>query len=118
MAMRFLDRLPIMVVPRGFLGQPIDAGEVAGRLVDLALAGPAGRVPDIGGPEVKALAEAARGYLRVKGSRRSIFEIPVPGKTARVPRRSAGVPGSGFRKDPLRRLSAPVMATGREVTER
>ena len=89
MAMRFLDRLPIMVVPRGFLGRPIDAGEVAGRLVDLALAGPAGRVPDIGGPEVKTLAEAARGYLRVKGSRRSIFEIPVPGKTARAFREGA-----------------------------
>jgi uncharacterized protein YbjT (DUF2867 family) len=37
MVMRFLDRLPLMVVPRGFLGQPIDAGEVAGRLVELAL---------------------------------------------------------------------------------
>jgi len=36
-AMRFLDRSPLMLVPRGFLGQPIDAGEVAECLVDLAL---------------------------------------------------------------------------------
>jgi uncharacterized protein YbjT (DUF2867 family) len=84
MAMRFLDRLPVMVVPRGFLGQPIDAGEVAERLVDLAPSGPAGRVPDIGGPEVSTLADAARGYLRAKGSRRRIFEVPVPGKTAQA----------------------------------
>ena len=89
MAMRFLDRLPVMVVPRGFLGQPIDAGEVAGRLVELALSGPAGRVPDIGGPEVGTLADAARDYLRVKGSRRRIFEIPVPGKSARAFREGA-----------------------------
>jgi uncharacterized protein YbjT (DUF2867 family) len=89
MALRFLDRLPVMVVPRGFLGQPIDAGEVAERLVDLALSGPAGRVPDIGGPEVRTLAHAARSFLQAKGSRRRIFEIPVPGKTARAFREGA-----------------------------
>ena len=89
MAMRFLDRLPAMVIPRGFLGQPIDAGEVARRLVDLALSEPAGRAPDIGGPEVRTLVDAARGYLRVKGSRRRIFEVSVPGKTARAFREGA-----------------------------
>jgi uncharacterized protein YbjT (DUF2867 family) len=89
MALRFLDRLPVMAVPRGFLGQPIDAGEVADRLVELALSEPAGRVPDIGGPEVRTLADAARSYLRVKGSRRRIFEVPVPGKTARAFREGA-----------------------------
>jgi uncharacterized protein YbjT (DUF2867 family) len=119
MAMRFLDRLPGMAVPRGFLGQPIDAGEVAGRLVDLALSGPAGRVPDIGGPEVKTLAEAARGYLRVKGSRRSIFEILVPGKTARAFREGALVcPDQAYGKIRWEDFLRPVMATGREVTER
>jgi uncharacterized protein YbjT (DUF2867 family) len=118
MAMRFLDRLPVMVVPRGFLGQPIDAGEVAGRLVDLALSGPAERVPDIGGPEVKTLAEAARGYLRVKGSRRSIFEIPVPGKTARAFREGALVcPDQAYGKVRWEDFLRPVKATGREVTE-
>jgi uncharacterized protein YbjT (DUF2867 family) len=89
MALRFLGRLPVVVVPRGFLGQPIDAGEVARRLVDLALSGPAGRVPDIGGPEVGTMAGAARDYLRVKGSRRRVVEVPVPGKTARAFREGA-----------------------------
>ncbi|HEX2739685.1 MAG TPA: NmrA family NAD(P)-binding protein [Rubrobacter sp.] len=87
MAMRFLDRLPVMPIPRGFLGQPIDAGEVAGHLV--ALSGPAGRVPDIGGPEVMTLADAARTYLQIKGRRRRIFEVPFPGKTARAFREGA-----------------------------
>jgi uncharacterized protein YbjT (DUF2867 family) len=89
MVLRFLDRLPKMVVPRGFLGQPKAAGDVAERLVDLALSVPAGRVPDIGGPEVSTLADAARGYLRAKGSRLRIFEVPVPGKTARAFRKGA-----------------------------
>jgi uncharacterized protein YbjT (DUF2867 family) len=81
MALRFLGRSPVMPIPRGFLGQPVDAGEVAGRLVELS--GPAGRVPDIGGPEVGTLAGAARTYLELMGLRRRILEVPVPGKTAR-----------------------------------
>jgi uncharacterized protein YbjT (DUF2867 family) len=89
MAMRFLGWLPVMVVPRGFLGQPIDAGEVADRLVELALSGPAGRVPDVGGPEVRTLSDAARAYLEIRGRRRGIFEVPVPGKTARAFREGA-----------------------------
>lgn len=89
MALRFLDRLPLMPIPRGFRGQPIDAGEVADRLVELALSAPAGRVPDIGGPEVSTLAHAARVYLEMLGLRRRIFEFPVAGKTARAFREGA-----------------------------
>ncbi|CAN5861164.1 NAD(P)H-binding protein [soil metagenome] len=89
MALRFLDRLPVMPIPEGFLGQPIDAGEVADRLVELALSGPAGRVPDIGGPEVNTLAHAARVYLEMMDWRRRILELPVPGKTARAFREGA-----------------------------
>jgi uncharacterized protein YbjT (DUF2867 family) len=112
MAMRFLNRLPVMVVPRGFLGQPIDAGEAAGRLVELALSGPAGRVPDIGGPEVSTLADAARRYLRVKGSRRRIIEIPVPGKTARAFREGALVcPDQAYGKIRWEDFLHSVMAT-------
>jgi hypothetical protein len=55
---RALDRVPFVTpVPRGWLFQPIDASEVAGRLVELALGSSAGRVPDIGGPEVRILAD-------------------------------------------------------------
>jgi uncharacterized protein YbjT (DUF2867 family) len=89
MALRYLDRLPVMPIPKGFLGQPIDAGEVADRVVELALSGPAGRVPDVGGPEVSILADAARTYLQVTGRRRRILELPVPGKTARAFREGA-----------------------------
>ncbi len=89
MAIRFLYRLPVMAVPKGFLGQPIDVGEVADRLVELALSEPAGRVRDVGGPEVRTLNDIARGYFEVTGRRQKIFEIPLPGKMARAFREGA-----------------------------
>jgi uncharacterized protein YbjT (DUF2867 family) len=88
-AMRFMDRLPVMPVPTGLLGQPVDAGEVAGRLADLALSAPAGRAPDMGGPEVGTLAESARRYLGVIGSRKKVVEFPLLGRTARAIRQGA-----------------------------
>ncbi len=88
-AIRFLDRLPAMPIPAGLLGQPVDVGEVAGRLVELALSGPIGHAPDVGGPEVGTLAESARRYLGVVGSRKRVVEFPLPGRTARAIREGA-----------------------------
>jgi uncharacterized protein YbjT (DUF2867 family) len=85
-----LDRVPfVTLIPRGWLFQPIDAGEVAGRLVELALGLPAGRVPDIGGPEVKTLANLTQAYLSAKGSKKGVVELPLPGKTGRAFREGA-----------------------------
>ena len=81
---RLLERIPIMMAPRGFLLQPIDIGEVADRLVELSLSEPAGRVPDIGGPEIKTLPDLARSYLKATGRPRRVVEVPVPGKAARA----------------------------------
>jgi uncharacterized protein YbjT (DUF2867 family) len=44
-----LAKLPVIPVPAGFRFQPVDAGEVAGQLVELALGPPAGLVPDMAG---------------------------------------------------------------------
>ncbi len=86
---RLLERIPIIMAPRGFLLQPMDIGEVADRLVELALSGPAGRVPDIGGPEVRTFPDLARSYLKATGRRRRVVEVPVPGKAARALREGA-----------------------------
>jgi uncharacterized protein YbjT (DUF2867 family) len=88
-ALRVLDRLPVLLVPRGFVGQPIDAGEVTDRLIALALAPPAGRVPDVGGPEVLTSSELARTYLEVARHTKRLVEVPVPGRTARAWREGA-----------------------------
>ncbi|GAA4333758.1 hypothetical protein GCM10023178_47060 [Actinomadura luteofluorescens] len=59
---RVLTKVPgLMLLPRGLRDQPVDVGEVAGRLAELALAaGPARRVDDMGGPEVLTAEEMIR----------------------------------------------------------
>lgn len=75
--------------------QPIDTGEVADRLVGIALYGPAGRAPDTGGPEVRTLADLAGAYLEATGQSKRVVEVPVPGKAARAFRDGAHTTGFG-----------------------
>lgn len=72
-------RWPVIPAMSGFLVQPIDADEVAARLVGLALGEPAGRVPDIGGPEVMSVASLIRVYLRTTRRRRLVVPVWFPG---------------------------------------
>ncbi len=72
-------RLPVVPVPSGFPVQPVDADEVAARLVELALGEPAGRVGDLGGPRVSSAAELIGGYLESIGRRRRILPLWMPG---------------------------------------
>ena len=80
-----LAKLPVSPVPAGFRVQPVEADEVAARLVELTLGEPAGLVPDMGGPRVYGAAELLRGYLRASKRRpRPIVPVWLPGKAARV----------------------------------
>jgi uncharacterized protein YbjT (DUF2867 family) len=75
-----LARLPMVPVPAGFPTQPVDAGEVAARLAELTLGEPAGRVPDMAGPQVLSFADLVRGYLRASGRRRRpVLPVWLPG---------------------------------------
>ena len=71
---------PVLWALRDVRFQPIDTRDVAGRLVELIDAEPAGRVPDIGGPTVHTHAELARIYLSAHGGRRKVVSVPVPGR--------------------------------------
>ncbi|MBO1331539.1 SDR family oxidoreductase [Streptomyces sp. VRA16 Mangrove soil] len=77
-------RLPVMVLPSGVADQPIEVAEVADRLAELAGGPPAGRVADMGGPEVRGLADLAREYLRAAGKRRAVVSVPLFGRTYRA----------------------------------
>ncbi len=74
-----LARLPVVPVPAGFPTQPVDAGEVAARLAELTLGEPAGRVPDMAGPQVLSVADLVRGYLRAARRRRPVVPVWLPG---------------------------------------
>ncbi|WP_392668927.1 SDR family oxidoreductase [Streptomyces sp. LN785] len=83
LVLRILDgaaRLPVMPLPAGVRMQSVDTGEVAGRLAELAAAGPAGRVPEMGGPEVRELPELARAFLRATGRKRRIVPVRLAGR--------------------------------------
>jgi len=77
-------RLPVVPVPGGISVQPVAVSEVADRLAALVAHGPAGRVPDLGGPEVRTFPELARSYLNATGKRGPILPIRLPGKTFRA----------------------------------
>jgi uncharacterized protein YbjT (DUF2867 family) len=86
-----LAKLPVIPVPAGWKFQPVDAAEVAARLVELALGVPSGLVQDIAGPHVDEMAELMRSYLRIRGKHRLILPVWTPGKAARVVRAGANL---------------------------
>lgn len=78
--------------------QPIAEREVADRLVELAEAQPAGRVDDIGGPEILRFPDLAERWRRATGERRRIRLLRLPGATSRsfaAGHHLSGLPGYG-----------------------
>lgn len=64
--------------------QPIAVEEVGARLVELVEGRPAGRVPDIGGPERLTGRQLADEWKRYRGSRREVWPLKVPGAAFRA----------------------------------
>lgn len=77
-------RLPVWPLPTRWRSQPIDVREAADAVAEVTTTDAAGRVPDIGGPEVRTLGDLARAYRSARGLRRPVVRLPVPGKTARA----------------------------------
>ena len=88
---RVMARLPVVPVAAGFRFQPIDTGEVAARLAELALGAPAGLAPDVAGPRVYGMAELLRGYLRARGKHRLLTPVRLPGQAASAVRAGANL---------------------------
>jgi uncharacterized protein YbjT (DUF2867 family) len=86
-----MAKLPIVPLLAGFRVQPVEADEVASRLVELTLGEPAGLVPDMGEPRVYGAVELLRGYLKASNCRRPIMPVRLPGKGARAFRAGANL---------------------------
>ncbi|GAA4363493.1 SDR family oxidoreductase [Nocardioides caricicola] len=92
-ALQFVKVGPFSLVPR-MLSQPVAAREVAEALVDLAEAGPSGRVADLAGPERHDMVDLARRVARG----RHVVPVRVPGAAGRAMRSGALCPaGDGPR---------------------
>jgi uncharacterized protein YbjT (DUF2867 family) len=96
----FLDaqrRLPVtLIVPATV--QTVHIPEVAARLAELVEAGPSGRAPEFGGPELLTLREHAEQWQQAHGIRRPIWSLRLPGGFARAVREgrlTSGLPGGG-----------------------
>ncbi len=74
-----MAKLPVILLPARVKDQPIDVTEVAERLAELAEGEPAGRVDDMGGPEVRTFESLARAYLKAAGRRRAVVKVPLRG---------------------------------------
>lgn len=103
MTVQGMAKMPVIPVPAGFRFQPIDAAEVATRLVELALGKPSGLVPDIAGPRVYEMNELLRSYLSATHKHRLTMPVRLPGKAARSFRAGANL--------------APEQAVGRRTWE-
>lgn len=77
-----VSRLPVWPLPTAFRLQPIDTGEAAEAIAEYATVDAAGRVPDIGGPNVSTVRELATAYRKHRGLRRPIVRLPIPGSVA------------------------------------
>jgi uncharacterized protein YbjT (DUF2867 family) len=60
--------------------QPVDVTEVASRLADIVEAGPSGRLPDFGGPELLGIETLARRRRRITGRRCLLVRVPRIGR--------------------------------------
>lgn len=75
-----LLRAPVVFKTPGLAFQPVDVLEVAARLADIVEAGPSGRVPDFGGPELLGIETLARRRRRITGRRSLLVRAPRVGR--------------------------------------
>lgn len=81
---RGLAKLPLLLTPRGLRFEPVHIDEVAARLAEVALGEPAGRVPDIVGPEVLDIRQLADAYTDAARRRRRGLPVHIPGAVGRA----------------------------------
>jgi uncharacterized protein YbjT (DUF2867 family) len=72
------DRL-LLLLPTDLHFQPIDVGEAAERMAEVVSVGPAGRLPDIGGPKVLTLGTMAHDWMQARSRQRRIVHVPMLG---------------------------------------
>jgi uncharacterized protein YbjT (DUF2867 family) len=83
---------------RGVRVQPIGVEDVATRLVELATGEPAGRVADIGGPEILDAADILTRLQRAGRAKKAVLPLPLPGRTFaafKAGHHLTGLPGYG-----------------------
>lgn len=68
----------VIALPFAWQFQPVDASDVADRVVEAALGKPAGRLPDFGGPEVRDFKSIAGSWLKARKETRRLVNLWLP----------------------------------------
>jgi uncharacterized protein YbjT (DUF2867 family) len=79
-----LAKAPVLLLPSALRCQPVEVTEVAERLAELATGPAAGRVDDVGGPEVRDARSLAGAVLAARGKSRPMLPFGLPGRTYRA----------------------------------
>lgn len=93
-----LERLsagPVTAVPMAVPLQPISTTDAARCLASALDGGPAGMLPDRGGPRVESFAELATQWRRAKRNSGGVLAVPLPGGLARALRAGGATCPSG-----------------------
>jgi uncharacterized protein YbjT (DUF2867 family) len=90
-------RGPVLPVPMGWRVQPVDVGDVAGHVTEVAAAPPAGGVVEYGGPEEHTPADLARAWVAARAPGTHVVATPVPGRLSTAFRDGAAIPSGGAR---------------------
>jgi Sigma-70 region 2 len=62
-----------------YVGTWLPEPVLTARLAELATGPPAGRVPDMGGPEIRSAGDLVHSYLEARGRRRLVLPVRLPG---------------------------------------
>lgn len=82
-AQMLAGRGPLVIAPK-MLCQPVAVAEVAQRLVELAHSAPVGMAAELAGPEERLrMPDMIKRLARVRGDRRPVLSLGVPGKVGR-----------------------------------
>lgn len=84
--MRGAYTVGLLIADRAVLAQPVDAGEVADRIVERLRAGPLDGIEEYGGPQVMGMADAARLWLGSGGRHDRIVPVRFPGRIGQAMR--------------------------------
>src|SRR3954466_12011303 len=90
-------RGPVVPVPMNWRVQPVDVGEVAAHIAEVAAGPPVGGVVEYGGPEDLAAADLARAWATAREPGAHVVATPIPGKLSASLRDGAALPTSGER---------------------
>ena len=75
------SRVPgVTAIPFAWKYQPVDAKEVAARLVEVVLGDPKAMLEDFGGPEVRDFKSIAEAWLVARKDNRRLIDLPMPFK--------------------------------------